>query len=128
MLKRAKLLYERALIQLDKDRAFWLQYVRFIEKTMKDPQLVRAKYENRIKMSSGASKYEMLEIMMEQALFEEEQSQIQKARKIYDTLVNEIAPDLIKTIVAFINFEKRQGNTEKVKELYFKAYSTALEK
>jgi len=27
--------------------------------------LVRAKYENRIKMSSGASKYEMLEIMME---------------------------------------------------------------
>jgi hypothetical protein len=76
MLKRAKLLYERALIQLDKDRAFWLQYVRFIEKTMKDPQLVRAKYENRIKMSSGASKYEMLEIMMEQALFEEEQSQI----------------------------------------------------
>jgi hypothetical protein len=30
--------------------------------------------------------------------------------------------------VAFINFEKRQGNTEKVKELYFKAYSTALEK
>lgn len=65
---------------------------------------------------------------MEQALFEEEQSQIQKARKIYETLVNEIAPDLIKTIVAFINFEKRQGNTEKVKELYFKAYSTALEK
>ena len=30
--------------------------------------------------------------------------------------------------MAFINFEKRQGNTEKVKELYFKAYSYALEK
>ena len=36
-LKRARLLYERALISLDKDRQFWLQYVRFIEKSLKDP-------------------------------------------------------------------------------------------
>lgn len=36
-LKRAKLLYERALISLDKDRHFWLAYVRFLEKQMKDP-------------------------------------------------------------------------------------------
>lgn len=45
--------------------------------------------------------------MLEQALFEEEQNQIQKARKIYENLQNEIAPDYIKTLVAFINFEKR---------------------
>ncbi len=31
-MKRARLLYERALITLEKDRGFWLQYVRFIEK------------------------------------------------------------------------------------------------
>lgn len=36
-LKRAKLLYERGLISLDKDRHFWLEYVRFIEKQIKDP-------------------------------------------------------------------------------------------
>ena len=36
-IQRAKLLYERALISLDKDRHFWLSYVRFIEKTLKDP-------------------------------------------------------------------------------------------
>jgi pre-mRNA-processing factor 39 len=35
--KRAKLLYERALISLDKDTQFWLQYVRFIEKGLRDP-------------------------------------------------------------------------------------------
>lgn len=33
----------------------------------------------------------------------------------------------MKTLMAYINFEKRQGNTEKVKELYFRAYSTSLE-
>lgn len=32
MLKRAKLLYERALISLDKDKEFWLQYIQFLEK------------------------------------------------------------------------------------------------
>ena len=125
---RAKLLYERALISLDKDRHFWLSYVRFIEKTLKDPQLVRAKYENRIKLHTGGSKFETLEIMLEQALFEEEQNQISKTRKIYETLQNEIAPDCIKTMMAFINFEKRQNNPEKVKELFFKAYTFSLEK
>lgn len=84
--KRARLLYERALISLDKDRQFWLQYVRFLEKNLRDPQLVRAKFENRIKTSSAGNKYETLELMLEQALFEEEQNQIQKARKVYENL------------------------------------------
>ena len=61
----AKLLYERALISLDKDRHFWLQYIRFIEKTIRDPQLVRAKFENRIKMTSVNNKFETLELLME---------------------------------------------------------------
>lgn len=66
--------------------------------------------------------------MLEQSLFEEEQNQIQKARKIFENIQNDIAPDCIKTLISFINFEKRQNNVEKVKELYFKAYTTALEK
>jgi hypothetical protein len=74
------------LISLDKDRQFWLQYVRFLEKNLRDPQLVRAKFENRIKTSSAGNKYETLELMLEQALFEEEQNQIQKARKVYENL------------------------------------------
>jgi len=102
--------------------------VRFIEKNLKDPQLVRAKYENRIKLTNGGNKFETLELMLEQALFEEEQNNIQKARKIFDNLQNEIAPDCIKTLMSFINFEKRQNNPEKVKELYFKAYTSALER
>jgi tetratricopeptide (TPR) repeat protein len=66
--------------------------------------------------------------MLEQALFEEEQAQISKARKIFENLQNDIAPDCIKTLLAFINFEKRQGNVEKVKELYFKAFNSSLER
>ena len=104
MFKRAKLLYERALISLDKDKYFWISYVQFIEKYLKDPQLVRAKFENKLR---HCSKYETIDIMIENALFEEEQLQIQKSRKIFETLQNEIAPDYIKSLVAFINFEKR---------------------
>ena len=70
MLKRAKLLYERSLISLDKDMQYWLQYVQFLEKHIKDPQLVRAKFENRLKNSD---KTEIIDIMIENALFEEEQ-------------------------------------------------------
>ncbi len=103
MPKRAKLLYERALISLDKDTHFWISYIQFIEKNLKDPQLARAKFENKIKI---ADKYETIDFMLETALFEEEQLQIQKSRKIYEKLQNEVAPDYIKTLMAFITFEK----------------------
>ncbi|CDW82944.1 pre-mrna-processing factor [Stylonychia lemnae] len=125
MQKRAKLLYERALISLDKDKHFWISYIQFIEKNLKDPQLARAKFENRIK---HADKYETVDFMIENALFEEEQQQVQKSRRIYENLQNEIAPDYIKSLIAFINFEKRQNNNEKVKELYFRAYSSSQQK
>lgn len=69
MTKRAKLLYERGLISLDKDKHFWISYIQFIEKNLKDPQLARAKFENRIKL---ADKYETVDFMLEMALFEEE--------------------------------------------------------
>ena len=49
MPKRAKLIYERGLISLDKDRHFRISYILFIEKNLKDPQDARAKYENKIK-------------------------------------------------------------------------------
>jgi hypothetical protein len=70
MLKRARLLYERGLISLDRDRHFWISYVQFIEKYLKDPALVRAKFENRLK---HCDKLETIDIMLENALFEEEQ-------------------------------------------------------
>jgi hypothetical protein len=37
-----------------------------------------------------------------------------------------VAPDYLKSLIAFINFEKRQNNVEKVKELYYRAYSNSL--
>ena len=48
--------------------------------------------------------------------------QVHKARKIFEQLQNEIAPDYIKSLIAFINFEKRQNNIEKAKELYYKCF------
>ncbi len=72
---------------------------------------MRAKIENRLKMTvSSGNKRETLELLLEQALFEEEQNQIQKARKIHENIQNDIATDCIKTLMAFIGFEKRQNN------------------
>lgn len=68
-LQRAKLLYERALISLDKDNSFWMQYVQFIEKYLKDATFVRAKFENRLK---HCHRTETVDIMIENALFEED--------------------------------------------------------
>lgn len=70
MLKRAKLLYERGLISLDKDKEFWISYIRFIEKYLKDATLVRAKFGNKLK---HCDRHEKIDIMMENALFEEDQ-------------------------------------------------------
>ena len=81
--------------------------MRFLEKNLRDPQLVRAKFENRIRTSSAGNKYETLELMLEQALFEEEQNQILKARKVYENLQSEIASDCLKTLMAYVSFEKR---------------------
>lgn len=70
MQKRAKLLYERALISLDNDRHFWISYIQFIEKNLKDPQLARVKFDSKTKSSD---KSDLIEYMLEAALFEEEQ-------------------------------------------------------
>lgn len=42
---RAKLIFERALQHLESDFSFWMQYVNFLQRSMKDNALVRAKFE-----------------------------------------------------------------------------------
>ncbi len=111
------------MISLDRDKHFWISYIQFIEKDLKDVTLVRAKFENRLK---HCDKQDTVDIMLENAIFEEEQLQVQKARKIYEQLQNEIAPDYVKSLLMYINFEKRQNNIEKAKELYFKAFQSSL--
>ncbi len=65
--------------------------------------------------------------MLELAQFEEEQNQVHKARKIYENIQNDIAPECLKAAFAQISFEKRQNNNEKVKELYFRAYTQQMD-
>jgi hypothetical protein len=69
------------LISLDRDLQFFLSYLNFLEHTLKDPTLVRAKFEMRLKHCDRA---EVIDVMLENALFEEEQAQIHKARRIYE--------------------------------------------
>ena len=72
-LQRAKLLYERALISLDSDLHFWLQYVDFIQRSLKDYASVRAKFEARKASIGTYNSNDIVELMLENAAFEEEQ-------------------------------------------------------
>lgn len=123
---RARLLYERALISLDLDLQFWLGYVNFIQHSLKDTSLARAKFESRRASMSSQNVGDLVELMIENAMFEEEQQQMPKARLLYETLTNEIAPGHIKATLAFIGFERRMGSNERVKELFYKALNAAL--
>ncbi len=127
-MQRAKLLYERALLSLDSNLAFWLQYVDFIQRSLKDIASVRAKFEARKASGSAYSQGDIVELMLENALFEEEQNQVQKSRKIYETLVVDVVPGHIKSIIAYVAFERRMNNTEKAKDLLFKAFESSLAK
>jgi hypothetical protein len=51
-----------------------------------------------------------------------------KARRIYETLTNDVAPGHIKATLAFASFERRMTNNERVKELYYKAFKSAIAK
>jgi len=51
-----------------------------------------------------------------------------KARLLYETLTNDVAPGHVKATLAFISFERRMGSNERVKELFYKAFNTALSK
>ncbi len=51
-----------------------------------------------------------------------------KARLLYETLVNDVAPGHIKATLAFVSFERRMGSNERVKELYYKAFKSSIAK
>jgi hypothetical protein len=68
------LLFERALLSLDSDLSFWLEYVDFIYRSLKDIASVRAKFEARKASSAAYSQTDIVELLLENAVFEEEQN------------------------------------------------------
>ena len=66
--------------------------------------------------------------MLENAKFEEIVANPQKARKIYEKLTIDIAPGLIKAMLERINFEKREKNFDRAKELYSITFTQNLTK
>jgi hypothetical protein len=66
------MLYERALLSLDLDLQFWMSYVDFIQKFLKDPTLVRAKFESRKASVNSQNVSDLIDLLIENALFEEE--------------------------------------------------------
>jgi hypothetical protein len=51
-------------------------------------------------IAASGAKGEVLDLMLELAQFEEEQNQVHKARKIYENIQNDIAPECLKAAFA----------------------------
>mmetsp|Transcript_13368 Transcript_13368/g.22753 ORF Transcript_13368/g.22753 Transcript_13368/m.22753 type:complete len:410 (-) Transcript_13368:53-1282(-) len=129
--KRAQYLYERALsssLDFENDIQFWMKYIKFIQEHLNDVSLARAKFEQKQQNSKLMQSRCKVEVMIQSAVFEENQNNANRAKKIYEQLDQDIAPGLLKSRMARINFEKRQGNNEKVRELFFESFSNAIEK
>lgn len=108
-MKRARVVYERALgssVEMENDIQFWLIYTNFILEHLKDSALVKAKFEQKLQ-SSLLTSQSKIDVLLGSALFEEMQQNSPRARKIYEQLDQEIAPGLVKSSLARINFEKR---------------------
>lgn len=79
----------------------------FIQTTLKDVSLVRARFEQKLQNSQLMPNKSKIDILIENAIFEEEQQNAPKARKIFEQLEQDIAPGLVKATMGRINFEKR---------------------
>lgn len=124
-LKRVCHLFERAMgshLELQNSYPLWQSYSEFIQEKLKNVTTMRAKFEQRLSNSRLMAVKDKIEIFLEQAMFEEIQSNTMRARKLFEQLDEEIAPGLVKATINRINFEKRQGNNEKARELYFNAF------
>ena len=115
-------------IDLQNDFAFWIKYADFIQNKLNDNSLMRAKFEQKLNNSKLLPKVQQVDILIENALFEESNQNIPRARKLFEQLDQEIAPGLVKAIIAHINFEKRQDNVDRARELYRTALADAMER
>lgn len=127
---RAKFLFQTALLEPSADILVWIAYTNFLSKEMRDAGSARATFEKcrQVLEKDPGRVSDLITLYLENAIFEEEHIQIQKSRKIYETLTQEIAPGNLKSMLAFISFEMRMSNTERAKDLYFKAFEKAITK
>jgi tetratricopeptide (TPR) repeat protein len=127
---RAKFVYQTALLEPSADITVWIAYINFLSKEMRDIGSARATFEKcrQVLEKDTGRLSDLIALYLENAIFEEENSQIQKSRKIYETLTQEIAPGNLKSMLAFTSFEMRMSNTERAKDLYFKAFEKAINK
>ena len=65
---------------------------------------MRAKFESRRASTNSQNIGDLVELMIEQAMFEEEQQQMPKARQLLENLTNEVAPGHIKATLAFTSY------------------------
>ena len=127
---RASALYRRAMsksITAQTDVSFWLKYVKFLYTQMAAEQgktTARILFETKMgdKDSQFLSNGDKIDILLENARFEEITNNSLKARRIHEQLSTEIAPGLVKATLERINFEKRERNFDRAKELFFSAF------
>merc|ERR1719158_1482630 len=84
-------------------------------------------FEQKLKHSNQLPPKDRVKLLVENGLYEEQQANVPRARKIFEQLETEVAPGLLQAIMARIDFEKRQGNKEVVSQLFAQTLQRAIE-
>lgn len=120
---RLKALYERCIIPCCFYLEFWIRYSRFLEMKVGDVEAAREV------LTRAAEKFMTKRPGARLALaqFEEVHGDAGAARQHYETIINQIAPTHLESLIKFANFEKRQGDLSKAIELYTKAVEVSTD-
>ncbi|CAB0011294.1 unnamed protein product, partial [Nesidiocoris tenuis] len=110
---RAVFLFERCLIACVMYPEFWLKYIKFLAASDCDPMTIRRVY----RRACLVHLTENVNLMLDWAFFEEMNCNKILARKILKH-AEKLSSDSILVQLHLINFERRCGNLDKVRELF----------
>lgn len=111
---RVQFLYERCLVTCALYDEFWYRYARWMYAQPGHEEEVRNIYQRASMVFVPISR---LGIRLQYAVFEESTGRPDMARAIYESVI-ECLPGNIETIIAWANFERRQGGLEAAIAVY----------
>ncbi|CAL8466906.1 g6442 [Coccomyxa elongata] len=115
-------LYERCLVACAQYHDFWARYIRFLEPERPDAAKEALRRAQHIHCKAQP------ELQLLAARFHERHGDPAAARTAYELVVSRLAPGLISAVLAFANFERRQGNKAAACKIYDDAVAAAADK
>lgn len=116
-------LYERCVVPCCIYPEFWIKYAKFVETKRND---VGAAREVLSRASRVHLKYNP-EMVFAHALFEERHNDMERAKGLYQYVLEDLSPALVEGVVSICNFHRRQGDNAAVCAAYEAGLSAQAE-